>query len=90
MLGCYYVPSYDISSWKQLILQINGVGFGSRLLMSLPLASVAGKNVFAGWSRFFKGTVAPVSSRLKVVWINTVESGEVPLVETTCKFANGW
>ncbi len=26
------------------------------------------------------GTVAPVLSRLKVVWINTVESGEVPLV----------
>ncbi len=30
--------------------------------------------------RKFKGTVAPVLSRLKVVWINTVESGEVPLV----------
>ncbi len=28
----------------------------------------------------FKGTVAPVLSRLKVIWINTVESGEVPLV----------
>jgi hypothetical protein len=28
----------------------------------------------------FKGTVSPVLSRLKVVFLNKVESGEVPLV----------
>jgi hypothetical protein len=28
----------------------------------------------------FKGTVSPVLSRLKVAFLNKVESGEVPLV----------
>ncbi len=29
---------------------------------------------------YFKGTVSPVLSWLKVVWLNVVESGEGPLV----------
>jgi hypothetical protein len=56
-----------------------GSGFESGSKIKVKVGSGSGKKFF-GSTTLLKGTVSPVLSRLKVVWINTVESGEVPLV----------
>jgi hypothetical protein len=72
------IPFQD---WKLLL----GLSYQSQSTVEQSLSWIERsfsrmKDSFLGLNDSIKGTVAPVLSRLKVVWIKTVESGEVPLV----------
>jgi hypothetical protein len=50
------------------------------LIMDYRTVPLLGKSTVVSLEGYFKGTVSPVSSWLKEVWLNVVESGEGPLV----------